>query len=85
MSKPRFSIKTLLWSMLVVAAFLGGRASMQPVVGKLQALASSLSDQLAWHRSALEEVLRLQRADQQELAVLRMQVEAPKEESNNCR
>ena len=32
MSKLKFSIRTVFWIMLVVAAFLGGRASMSPAI-----------------------------------------------------
>ena len=34
MSKPNFSIRTVFWIMLVVAAFLGGRASMAPTIDR---------------------------------------------------
>ena len=81
MSKPKFSIRTLLWMVLVVSAFFGGRASMQPVVDNLRAVTGSLTDQLAWHKSALENVLQLHRADQQKLHELRAQSETA--QSNN--
>lgn len=71
MSKARFSVRAILWLILVVAAFLSGRASMQSEVNKLRDMTSSLQDQLAWQKSSLEEVLQLHRIGQHELEELR--------------